>query len=219
MTPVPWSAAHGRTVVRAPRVEQRERRLHRVDVADRLTARELLRRRSSRRRSSAPCPPPRARPSFPRSPRAAVPVVQSGQWNWYRSIRSTPSRRRLCSHSSRIDSGRRSFSITPSGRPSQRRPHFVKTSTSSPTRYGASARPTTSSECPSPYTAAVSTQLTPSSTARRIAAIESSSSTSPQPKRHGPPIAQAPKPTVESSGPSSPSCARLHVRARPSSSR
>ena len=34
------------------------------------------------------------------------------------------------------------------------------------------ARPTTSSECPRPYTAAVSTQLIPSRMARRMAAIE-----------------------------------------------
>src|SRR6266536_5106880 len=63
-----------------------------------------------------------------------------------------------------------------------------------------SARPTTSSECPSPYTAAVSIQLTPDSTAWRIAAIDSASSWSPQAwAQSPPPMAQAPNPTRVSS--------------------
>src|SRR5438445_1860929 len=59
-----------------------------------------------------------------------------------------------------------------------------------------SARATISSEWPSPYTAAVSIQLMPRSTAWRIAAIESASSWLPQAKvQPPPPIAHAPKPT------------------------
>ena len=55
-------------------------------------------------------------------------------------------------------------------------------------------------------TAAVSIQLTPSSSARWIAAIESSSSCGPQPNSQPPPpIAQAPKPTVVISRPVAPS--------------
>jgi hypothetical protein len=71
--------------------------------------------------------------------------------------------------------------------------YFVKTygRSSSPAR----ARPTTASERPNPYAAAVSIQLTPSSTARWIAAIDSSLSCGPQPNSQPPPpIAHAPKP-------------------------
>ena len=59
-----------------------------------------------------------------------------------------------------------------------------------------SASRTTSSLWPYPYTQAVSTQLTPRSTARRIAATDSVSSCGPQPPDQPvPPTAQAPKPT------------------------
>ena len=141
-------------------------------------------------------------PSVPHESSSAVPVSRSGQWNCIRSIRSTFSRRRLCSTSWRIDSGRRSFSITPSGRSYQLRPHLLKTNTSS---RSATALPTTSSECPKPYTAAVSIQLTPRSSAWWIACTDSSSSTSPQPNGPGPPMAHAPTPTRVISGPSLPS--------------
>ena len=58
------------------------------------------------------------------------------------------------------------------------------------------ARPTTSSECPNPYWAAVSIQFTPSSSARWMAATDSSSSCAPQlHSKPPPPSAQAPKPT------------------------
>ena len=58
-----------------------------------------------------------------------------------------------------------------------------------------SARATTSSEWPSPYTAAVSIQFTPHSSARRIAAMEAASSCGPQANSHWPPpAAQLPKP-------------------------
>ena len=58
-----------------------------------------------------------------------------------------------------------------------------------------SARPTTSSEWPKPYCAAVSIQLAPSSRARWIAAIDSSSSWLPHPQSQpAPPIAHAPTP-------------------------
>src|ERR1700682_5517440 len=71
--------------------------------------------------------------------------------------------------------------------------HFVK-------MYGRSARPLTarptiSSEWPSPYTAWVSIQLMPRSSARLIAAIDSRSSCEPQPNcQPPPPTAQLPKP-------------------------
>ena len=59
-----------------------------------------------------------------------------------------------------------------------------------------SAAATTSSEWPSPYTAAVSIQLTPDSTACLIAATDSVSSWLPQANAQPPPpMAQAPKPT------------------------
>ncbi len=57
------------------------------------------------------------------------------------------------------------------------------------------AWPTTVSECPSPYTAAVSIQLIPRSSPARIAAIDSASSCGPHANSHiPPPIAQAPSP-------------------------
>src|SRR5438477_8348510 len=78
---------------------------------------------------------------------------------------------------------------------SQRSPHLVKTYGRGPDQV-LSAEATTSSECPMPYTAAVSIQLTPSSSARWIAAIDALSSCSPQPNSQPePPIAHAPKPT------------------------
>jgi hypothetical protein len=56
---------------------------------------------------------------------------------------------------------------------------------------------TTSSDRPSPYTAAVSIQLMPRSAAWRMVAIDCSSSCGPHPNAQPPPpIAQAPKPTV-----------------------
>jgi hypothetical protein len=133
----------------------------------------------------------------------AVPVMSSGQWNWYRSTVSTPSRFRLCSSSNRIDEGRRSFCGTPSSRPYQFCPHLVNTITD---RVDSRRTcPTTSSEWPSPYAAAVSTHVMPESKAWCRAAIDSWSSWLPQPNFHGPPIAQAPTPTTEISGPSRPS--------------
>src|SRR5438477_10832749 len=77
---------------------------------------------------------------------------------------------------------------------SQRSPHFVKTYGRGPDQV-LSAEATTPSECPIPYTAAVSIQLTPSSSARCIAAIDVLSSWSPQPtSQPEPPMAHAPKP-------------------------
>src|SRR5213592_4540973 len=91
-------------------------------------------------------------------------------------------------------------------RSSHTRPHLVNTSGRSPAGRSRSSRPTTSSEWPSPYTAAVSIQLIPSSRARRIAASESASSCGPQPNAQPPPpIAHAPKPTVVMSSPLEPS--------------
>src|SRR5688572_11199897 len=76
---------------------------------------------------------------------------------------------------------------------SQTRPHLVKT-------YGlfitpSSALATTSSEWPSPYTAAVSIQLMPRSSPSRIVAMLSVSSWAPQANAQPPPpMAHAPKP-------------------------
>src|SRR5438034_4641228 len=72
-------------------------------------------------------------------------------------MRSTPSRRSDASHSRRIESG---FSTCRGGVmgscSSQTRPHFVKINGRFEGGSSRSSRPTTSSECPSPYTAAVS---------------------------------------------------------------
>ncbi len=77
--------------------------------------------------------------------------VSSGQWNWKRSMRSTPRRRSDASHSRGIESGRRArFACFMRSASSQWRPHFVKTSGRSADGRSRRARPTTSSECPSP---------------------------------------------------------------------
>ena len=54
----------------------------------------------------------------------------SGQWNWYRSMASTPRRLRLCSQLEADRPGRRSGCGRPSSRPYQFWPHLVKTMTS-----------------------------------------------------------------------------------------
>src|SRR2546425_15080 len=122
-------------------------------------------------------------------------------------MRSTPSRRSDASHSFRMESGRSTRRASAMGsRSSHTRPHLVNTSGRSPAGSFRSRRPTTSSEWPRPYTAAVSIQLIPSSRARRIAASESASSCGPQPyAQPPPPIAHAPKPTVVMSDPLEPS--------------
>src|SRR5579872_1138782 len=106
-------------------------------------------------------------------------------------MESTFRRLRLDSHSRRTDAA---FKRNPTSRLSSHTiPHLVKT-------YGrfctpSSALATTSSEWPRPYTAAVSTQFAPRSSASRIAAIESASSCPPQANSHPPPpIAHAPNP-------------------------
>src|SRR5215203_2138753 len=76
-------------------------------------------------------------------------------------------------------------------------PTFVAITTSS--RNGSSACPRTRSAWPQPYASAVSNSRTPPSYATRIAAIDTSSSTSPQPagapaNSHGPPSAHVPAP-------------------------
>src|SRR5207249_4295948 len=70
---------------------------------------------------------------------------------------------------------------------SQRSPPFVKRSGRSAGDSSRSSRPTSSSEWPSPDTAAVSIQLIPSSRAWRIVASESRSSCRPQPNDQPPP--------------------------------
>ncbi len=112
-------------------------------------------------------------------------------------MRSTPSRRSDASSSRRMLAGsptRRGVASRSSS--SHTSPHLVNTKGRSFPGRSRSARATTSSECPNPYTAAVSIQLMPRSTACRIAATESPSSCVPQPKAYpAPPIAHAPKPT------------------------
>src|SRR5438034_1327275 len=122
-------------------------------------------------------------------------------------MRSTPSRRSDASHSCRMESGRstRRASFMRS-RSSHTSPHLVNTSGRSRDGSSCSRRPTSSSEWPRPYTAAVSIQLSPSSSARCIAASESVASCGPQPNAQPPPpIAHAPKPTVVISSPLEPS--------------
>src|SRR5437773_4733481 len=112
-------------------------------------------------------------------------------------MRSTPRRR------SEASTSRRKLRASPTRRgraerscPSHTSPHFVKTYGRSRGGISRSARATTSSEWPSPYTAAVSIQLRPLATACRMAATDSVSSWLLQPKAHpAPPMAQAPKPT------------------------
>src|SRR2546425_8917561 len=85
---------------------------------------------------------------------------------------------------------------------------LFRSNTSGRPRDGSSCsrRPTSSSEWPRPYTAAVSIQLIPSSSARCIAASESVSSCGPQPNAQSPPpMAHAPRPTVVISSPLEPS--------------
>src|SRR6266568_3149362 len=74
----------------------------------------------------------------------------------------------------------------------------------------ASASPSSASECPCPYTSAVSKKLHPSSYARRTARCDSASSVGPYefPNRL-PPIAQPPKPTGLTDRPVRPSTRAL----------
>src|SRR5579884_4142171 len=122
-------------------------------------------------------------------------------------MRSTPRRRSEASSSRRSDPGSSTRRGSAMGsRSSHTRPPLVNTSGRSPAGRVRSSRPTSSSECPRPYTAAVSIQLIPSSSARRIAASELASSCGPQPNdQPPPPKAQAPKPTVVISSPLVPS--------------
>src|SRR2546430_8100713 len=82
-------------------------------------------------------------------------------------------------------------------------------------RMPSSAAPSTSSECPCPYTSAVSKKLHPRSWARRTARCDSASSVAPYelPKRL-PPMAHAPKPTRLTARPVRPSTRRF-TRAGP----
>jgi hypothetical protein len=140
--------------------------------------------RSWRRRYGAPCPHRGAGSASPSLPRGRPPA---GWWIWYRSIASTPSRVRLASHSRRSDSADSSLRTTP---PSQHtREHFVNTIGRSLGGSCAVARPTSSSERPSPYVGAVSTQFTPCATAHLMAWIGSRSSCRPH---SSPPAAHAP---------------------------
>ena len=124
-------------------------------------------------------------------------------------MRSTPSRRSDASHSRRIESG---FSTCRGGVmgscSSQTRPHFVKINGRFEGGSSRSSRPTTSSECPSPYTAAVSIQLMPSSSACRIVASDAASSCGPQPKDQPPP------PTAHEPNPSRVMCNPLRPSGR-----
>ena len=86
------------------------------------------------------------------------------------------------SHSRRIDAGRGRCG---SRRVAPRVSALGEDQDLVPDAAQAIARATTSSECPSPYEAAESTQFTPPSNARRIAAIAASSSARGPPP-HGP---------------------------------
>src|SRR5205807_7260028 len=116
------------------------------------------------------------------------------------------------SHSARMDSGLRTRLGSSRGfLSSQIKPHFVKMKGRSEGGSERRKRPTTRSEWPSPYTAAVSIQLTPSSMAWRIVFCDTWSSCGPHPNDHPPPpIAHAPNPTVVISSPLEPS-ARLSI--------
>src|SRR6266511_3584195 len=117
-----------------------------------------------------------------------------------------PSRSRLACASRRIESR---FRLCTTRRPGPSSSEALVNTYGRSSR-PSSARPTTRSEWPKPYAAAVSIQLTPSSSARSIASIDSSSSCRPQPNSQPPPpIAQAPKPTRVISRPVFPSCVVL----------
>src|SRR4051812_31148430 len=96
-----------------------------------------------------------------------------------------------------MDPGSRTWRGGASGlRSSHTIPHFVKMYGRSFEGMPSSACRTTSSECPKPYTAAVSIQFTPRSTAWRMLAMDWASSWGPQPNAQPPPpTAQAPNPT------------------------
>src|SRR3954452_19309748 len=118
-----------------------------------------------------------------------------GQCASKRSSTSTPRRRSDASHSRRTDAGDKSLR-TPRASSSHTSPHLVKTSGRSGGGRRRRAWPTTRSERPKPYAGAVSTQLTPASTAWWMARIDWSSSCVPHPPAHSPPpIAHAPSPT------------------------
>src|SRR5688500_1696791 len=115
-------------------------------------------------------------------------------------MRSIPSRPRLCSRAIRTSAG---VKPVPSGCGAT----LLAMTTSS--RRPAIARPTNSSDTPSPYTSAVSIQSMPASMPARIASmITSSDSLGPQAV---PPASHAPKPITEISGPFAPS---FRVRTR-----
>ncbi len=112
-------------------------------------------------------------------------------------MRSVPSRRSDASHARRMYPADTSEPVVRRVPSSNVLPNFVAMTTAS--RSPASARPTTVSLWPVPYTSAVSKKVTPSSSPRRMAATDTSSSTSPQPddapsRPNGPPMAQHPKP-------------------------
>src|SRR5215208_6416725 len=103
-------------------------------------------------------------------------VSCSGRWIWYRSIQSVPSRRRLFSTSRTIHRRElpNSFGSSPI------LPCTLVARTTSSRRPPASALPTISSDSPREYTSAVSTKLTPASSARWMMRIDSSWSLLPQ---------------------------------------
>src|SRR5262249_25925281 len=116
------------------------------------------------------------------------------QWSWYTSIVSIPSRRSEPSQAVRTSSGRKPV-------PEGAGPTFVAIVTSS--RRPSTARPTSVSDTPSPYTSAVSTPSMPASNPARIASITvASDALGPQ---SAPPASHAPNPITDSSGPRDPS--------------
>src|SRR4051794_32184147 len=118
-----------------------------------------------------------------------------GQCSCTRSRVSTPRLRRDRSIQARRFSGVYCSAVNGSAR----RPALVATNGRSPR--AASALRIRSSERPSPYTSAVSSSVTPASSAASSTAAASSSETSPQ----SPPSCQVPRPTTETSAPVRPS--------------
>src|SRR5437899_893424 len=164
---------------------------------DAMSVRERWERASSRSRTAKLLTPIfRIRPARWRASRAFI-VSRSGTWlqgsgqcTWYKSMSRTPSRRRLAAHARFTSSARRC-----------QPPTFVATKTRSRPTFRI-ARDMTCSEWPSPYASAVSTRLTPTSTARSIASRHSASRTS-EPQAF-PPACHIPSPTAEPSGPPRP---------------
>ena len=176
---------HAGPVRRAPRdlalrevaPDQRVRRLQRIDVTHRLAP--IEQRRVEVRQPCEPYLPASTSRAIAAHDSSTGTPVSSGQWNWNRSMRSTPSRRSDASHSLADPFGAQRPLRRPSGRPIPLQPALGEDERPIRRRQLRSNRPTTSSDVRARTPRAVSIQLTPRSIARRIAAIDSSSSCGP----------------------------------------